>query len=119
MQNRVFLTWVCILAAAPLWGAGSHSPLLAQPREVRYGPGRLSLRGLTIRFGSDPSPEDRFTAGELSSFLSSAARTPIGLSASPAAGRTITLKRNGPVAALPVPGEHPGPESREAYSIQV
>jgi len=23
------------------------------------------------------------------------------------------------VAALPVPGEHPGPESREAYAIQV
>ncbi|HKA00058.1 MAG TPA: glycoside hydrolase family 20 zincin-like fold domain-containing protein, partial [Candidatus Solibacter sp.] len=74
---------------------------------------------MTIRFGSDPSPEDRVTAGELSSFLSAAAGTPIGLSASPAPGRAITLKRTGPVAALPVPGEHPGPESREAYAIQV
>jgi len=61
------------------WGAGSHTPLLPRPRQVRYGPGTLSLRGLTIRFGSDPSPEDRVTAGELSSFLSAAAGTPIGL----------------------------------------
>jgi len=119
MWIRVAVSWFCVLAGAPLWAGGGHSPLLPQPREVRYGPARLSLRGLTIRFSSDPSPEDRFTARELSSTLSSAAGTPIRLSEHAAAGRTITLKRTGPVDALPMPGEQAGPESREAYSLKV
>ena len=119
MRTRVILICFGALAGAPLWGVDNHSPLLPQPREVRYGSASLLLQGLTVRFGSDPSPEDRFTARELSSALSSAAGTPIRLSETKAEGRAVTLKRTGPVDALPVPGEHAGPESREAYSIKV
>src|SRR5690349_22407249 len=119
MWTRGAVGCLCVLAGAPLWAGGGHSPLLPQPREVQYGSARLSLRGVTIRFGSDPSPEDRFTARELSSSLSSAAGTPIRLSENLAAGRAIRLKRTGPVDALPMPGEQAGPESREAYSLKV
>ena len=119
MPSRIVISRLWVLAALPLWGAASHNPLLPQPREVRYGPARLSLRGLTIRLASGAASEDRFTAQELSSYLSSAAGSSIRLAETSAAGKAITLQRTGPVDALPVPGERPGPQSRESYSIRV
>lgn len=110
---RTVLTVLYAAALAPLACAGGHSPLLPQPRQIRYGPGSLPLAGLTVRFASPPADEDRFTASELSSFLG----TPV--SETGAAGPAIVLKRSGPVDALPMSGEKTGPDSREAYSIRV
>jgi len=79
----------------------------------------LALRRLNIRFARVPSGEDQFAAQELSSYLSAraGARIPVvtGVTSAPA----IMLNRTGAVDALPVPGERPGPESREAYAIKV
>jgi hexosaminidase len=119
MGKRVAVSCFCALSASSLWASGSHSPLLPQPREVQYGPARFPLRGLTIQFGSAPSPEDRFTARELASSLSTTAAASIQVSEAPLASRAITLKRTGPVDALPVPGEQAGPDSREAYLLKV
>lgn len=117
MILRFVACWLCVLAM-PVWGA-DHNPLLPLPREVRYGAGKLSVRGLAIRFASEPSPEDRFTAQELSSALAEAAGRPIPIAQKSTRGPVITLKRTGAVDALPVPGERPGPDSREAYSVKV
>lgn len=118
MQIRLAFTCMAALACGSL-SAAPHSPLIPRPQEIRYGPGNLPLRGLTIHFASDPGPEDRFTARDLASQLSAKAGNPISLAETPARGPAITLKRTGPVDPLPVPGENAGPESREAYSIKV
>jgi len=68
---------------------------------------------------TDPSVEDRFTAEQLSSCLSDVAKEPVRVSQGEASGTLIVLKRTGEVGALPLPGEHPGPASREAYTLKV
>ena len=107
------------LLLAPLLGwTAEHNPLLPHPQEIRYGGGNLLLRGLSIRFASAPSPEDRFAASELSSTLSAAAQTRIPIETA-GTGRAILLTRSGAVDALPLRDERPGPDSRESYSLKV
>jgi hypothetical protein len=67
----------------------------------------------------EPSIEDRFAAEQLSSCLSDVAKEPVHVSLGEASGKLIVLTRTGGVDALPLPGEHPGPESREAYTLKV
>ena len=108
---------ICLMCAsvASVWGFDGRNPLLPRPQQVRYGPGKVLLRDLNIRFASTPSPEDRFAAQELSAFIAEVAGIPIRVLERPAAGPAVTLKRTGPVDALPIPGERAGPESREAF----
>jgi hypothetical protein len=77
------------------------------------------LRGLTIRLAADAGEEERFTARELSAALAKAAGATLPVARGGASKAAIVLRRNGPAAPLPVPGETAGPESREAYSIRV
>ncbi|MGA8153727.1 MAG: glycoside hydrolase family 20 zincin-like fold domain-containing protein [Terriglobales bacterium] len=116
--------WLCTLLSLPVfpvtaWTAAGHNVLLPQPQQVHYGPGRLRVRGLGIRLIGDPSVEDRFAAAQLSTCLSDVAEEPVRVSEGEAAGTLIVLKRTGDVGALPLPGEHPGPASREAYSLKL
>ena len=60
----------------PALGAG-HNPLLPRPREVDYRTGALPLRGLSIRFGATPAPEDLFAARQLSLRLSEVSGVPV------------------------------------------
>src|SRR5260370_34287234 len=39
--------------------AGAHSPLLPKPQQIRYGPGNLSLNGLSIVLPADAANEDQ------------------------------------------------------------
>ena len=66
-----------------------------------------------------PSEEDRFAALQLSAAFAEeiGVRIPIREGTTP--GKSIVLHRSGPVAALPVPGEVAGPDSREAYSLAI
>jgi hypothetical protein len=93
--------------------------LLPQPQQIRYGPHLVRIRGLGIRLTADPAIEDRFAAEQLSSCLSDAAKEPVRVSQGETGSTPIVFKRTGEVAALPLPGEHPGPTSREAYSLKV
>ena len=68
---------------------------------------------------TDSTPEDRFAAEQLSSCLSDVAKEPVRISRGETAGTLIVLKRTGEVGALALPGEHPGPESRESYTLKV
>jgi hypothetical protein len=77
------------------------------------------VRGLSIRLVAEPSTEDRFSAEHLSNCLSDLAQEPVPVSEGEASSTVILLKRTGPVEALPVPRESPGPASREAYTLKV
>lgn len=79
----------------------------------------MPLAGLPIQLPAAATGEDRFGARWLAGCLSRrlGMEVPVVQSAPP--GRSILLARTGAVDALPVPGESPGPDSREAYSVRV
>jgi hexosaminidase len=97
----------------------AHRPLLPQPREIHYGSGACPVRKLAVRVPSNASREDSFAAAELVRFLSQSGAQVAGVSSDPNLRPAITLKRNGPAASLPSPGEQPGPNSREAYWLKI
>jgi hexosaminidase len=103
----------------PAWGRAAHNPLLPRPQQVTYGAGHMAVRGLAIKFASPPSSEDRFTAQELSKWLGSRAGAEIPIREGKGSGPAIILGRTGAVDPLPVPGDRPGPDSREAYELKV
>src|SRR5712692_9526344 len=115
LHSRI-LIWLSCCASI----AVAHSPLLPKPQQIQYGPGRLPLRVLHIRLAGNVADEDRFAASELAAILSARCTTLIPIAESPdGPGPSIVLKRPGPVASLPMPGERPGPDSREAYRLQI
>lgn len=107
------------LTALQSFAAAERPALLPRPQEITYGAGRLPLRGLSIKLPSQPLAEDQFAAQELSACLLSKAGVEVRTLDGPATLHTIFLNRTGPVAALAVPDEQPGPQSREAYSIHL
>lgn len=113
----MLLSCACLL---PGLGAAQHNSLLPRPQQIKYGAGQLRLQGLTIQLPvNDVAPEDVFAAKSLASCLSHRAQAPITVSRREAGGPAIVLRRSGAVAPLPVPGEHAGPDSREAYTLNV
>lgn len=114
---RQLLCWLMLVA--PAAHAAAHNPLLPHPQTVRYVSGSLAVNGLSIRFGSSPSLEDRFTAQQLSSGLSAIGQTLVPVQEVTATGPAIVLTRTGEVAALPLADERPGPDSRESYSLKI
>ncbi|HET9176911.1 MAG TPA: beta-N-acetylhexosaminidase [Terriglobia bacterium] len=103
----------------PVWGLAAHNPLLPRPQQITYGTGHVALRGLAIEFASAPAPEDRFAAEQLAKWLGSRAGAEIPIREVKGNGPAIVLERTGAVDALPMPGEKPGPDSREAYELKV
>jgi len=97
--------------------SGQHT-LLPRPQQAVYGSGRCSLAGLTVRLQRNPSAEDRFAAAELARFLSEPA-APLPVAPFETSGKTILLVRTTPDVPLPAPGEKPGPDSREAYTLKI
>ena len=116
MRISASLMSMLTLAAA---ARAEHIRLLPRPQQVRYGSGRFPVRGLSIRFASAPSAEDRFAAETLARFLSHRAEGPIPVSEERGSDRAIVLNRTGAADPLPLFGESPGPDSREAYQLDV
>src|SRR5690242_5747131 len=59
---------LCVAALVCCGGmaaAAQRPQLLPEPQIVEYGAGSIPVKGLTIRFSSKPSAEDRFSANEL------------------------------------------------------
>ena len=113
---RRFLVWSVLLPGSAV---AEHSSLLPRPQQIRYEDRRVAVRGLSIRLPNDVTAEDRFAADTLSNCLTRRALSPVRISQGRASISVISLKRTGPVDALPMPGEQPGPSSREAYFIKV
>src|ERR1035438_8147321 len=113
-MKRLLLCLTIIPVAAAL---AAHNALLPRPQQVQYGRGTLALRGLSIRFTSQPSAEDRFAAEQLASRLSAISQTKEGIEKGKA--RSIVLNRTGEAGALPGDNESTGPDSRESYTLRV
>ena len=108
-----------IVCCAGTLQAAEHPVLMPQPQEIRYSTGSLPIHGLTIRFTGAPATEDLFAAKELIRGLTRQTGITISLQQRATAGPAITLNRTGAVDPLPVPGEEPGPNSREAYRLHI
>ncbi|HEV2245386.1 MAG TPA: beta-N-acetylhexosaminidase, partial [Terriglobia bacterium] len=118
MRKFEFTTLLMFLLF-PVWGLAAHNPLLPRPQQINYGSGQLAVRGLTIELTSPASPEDRFAAEQLAKWLGSRVGAEIPIREVKGNGPAIVLERTGAVDALPMPGEKPGPDSREAYEVKV
>ena len=99
--------------------SAQHHALLPTPRHIIYGADSLSTENLRIQLLPNAAPEDRYAAKQLSFCFALREGQKIAVESGPASSPTIRLTRTGPVAALPQPGEKPGPDSREAYSIAI
>lgn len=119
MSRKILPLFFALLTAAPGLLTAQHNPLLPRPQESRYGTGELAVRGMRVCLASTPAPEDRFAANELAAALSADTGTSIPVAEENPCHHGILLRRTGGVDPLPSPGEHPGPDSREAYSLEV
>jgi hypothetical protein len=115
-MKRLLISFAVLVLVAT---ASAHSPLLPRPQQVHYESGTLPLAGLSIRFAAPPTGEDRFAAEQLASRLSAIGQTQIPIRKGKASGPAILLNRTAAGAALPGDNESTGPDSREAYSLQV
>jgi hexosaminidase len=116
---RSSITLMLVSFTLPLVAVAAHNPLLPRPQEIKYGTSRLRVEGLVIGFASSPTEQDRFAAGELAFRLEKRAHVAVHVSEGRPAQRRIVLRRTGSGPDLPQPDEHPGPDSREAYTIKV
>jgi hypothetical protein len=103
----------------PIEAGAEYNPLLPRPQKIRYGTGRLAVRAVSIRFGSPPTLEDRFAAGELSRALKEITGIDVPIWESQGQSPAIMLTRTAGLDPLPMPDEQPGPESREGYHLKV
>jgi hexosaminidase len=98
---------------------GDYNALLPRPQQVQYGNGALKLRGLSVRFASPPSAEDRFAAEQLASRLSAISQATVEIKRGKTSAGSILLNRTGEGGALPADNESPGSDSRESYTLKV
>jgi hexosaminidase len=110
---------LCLAMLPVATAQADHNALLPRPQQLHYGSGTLPLGGLCIRFASPPNADDRFAAEQLASRLSGISQTKIEIKQGESPSHAITLNRTGDSGALPGDNESPGPDSREAYTLEV
>jgi hexosaminidase len=120
---RTKLTVVLLCASIANLAHADHNSLLPRPQQVQYGSGSVSLGGAEIVVGSAASPEDQFAAAELSTYLEGRIGSRPAIRAAGGSGQShvaITLVRaKGADQQLALPGDLPGPDSKEAYELTV
>ena len=105
---------ISFLVAVAIPMRAQHTALLPAPAKVLYGTGSIDLAGLCAVPPASSAPEDVVAVSTLLEGAHGA------LAACTTQSKpSIQLQRSGPVAALPVPGETPGPDSREAYTLDI
>jgi hypothetical protein len=119
MKLQILCVTALLFCGGTINAAAQRPQLLPEPQSVEYGAGSLPIQGLVIDVGSQPTAEDRFAANELVRGLEEKTGIHLPVSETAPSNHAILLKRTGPVDALPVPGEKPGPDSREAYQLTV
>ncbi len=95
-----------------------HATILPAPQQITYGAGTLPLAGLPVRLPSGAVEEDRLAAQTLADCVTYKTGTQTAI-LTDAGDSGLTLHRTGASDPLPVPGESPGPDSREAYKISI
>jgi len=122
LRRVLFLITALVVPSVLLYGesAAVHPRLLPEPQVIHYSSGRLRLAGLEIRMPAEPAEEDRFAASTLEACVAKRTQIHLRVSTDPQSpGKSIFLDRTGPLDPLPLPGEITGPNSREAYSIDI
>jgi hexosaminidase len=121
-RHRPLLGWWSMFLLAICLGAtlaqAEHATILPAPQQITYGNNTLRLAGLPISLPADATEEDRFAAQTLANCVTYATGTPSPIQAGTGESGLV-LHRRGGLDPLPVPGESPGPDSREAYAIRV
>jgi hexosaminidase len=97
----------------------AHPAILPTPRELHEGAGRFPLVGAVVCFASTPSSEDLFAARELTSAVAEKGGVTLPVMESDCEGASIRFQRTAVDEPLALPGEQPGQDSREAYSIEI
>lgn len=115
-MRKTFL--ICILIASAQ-GVSGHNTLLPLPQEIHYGAANIAVRGLAIYLPGPARAEDRFAADQLAKVLSRIVGSSVAVLVGEPRQQGITLRRTGGPDPLPMPGESPGPQSREAYTLKV
>src|ERR1035437_4674153 len=119
--KKSLLMLVCLVLCR--CGYGEHSPLLPRPQQVQYGSGSVALHGMRIMLASSAVPADRFAADQLRSWIQqrTGLEVSIGAFGNSADGETPILldREDTKDEPLALPGEKPGPDSREAYELTV
>jgi hexosaminidase len=110
------LLWMLNTCAAT---AAAQTKLLPRPQQIQYGTGQIALSNLTIEFSTPPNDEDRFAAGQLARAIEMRTGIVIRMSKTHAAQAAIVLDRTGTASDLPLPKDVPGPDSREAYDLEI
>ncbi|MEO6912150.1 MAG: beta-N-acetylhexosaminidase [Edaphobacter sp.] len=108
------LTGTCLLCFPLLRAQQVHQRLLPTPVQIHYGEGSLSVKELCIADAALSTEEARFAIETLRQDLHAPLPSCSGRRDVP-----VRLERTGDIAALPVPNEVPGPNSREAYSVVI
>ena len=116
------ILWASLLLTGLLGShaQAEHATILPAPQQISYGSGTLSLSGLPIRLPAGAVEEDHFAAQTLAECVSRATGSqPAILVVDQPVSRSLSLSRTGALDPLPVPGESPGPDSREAYKLTI
>jgi hexosaminidase len=124
-RHRYRHHWQALLLAPVLLlgiARAEHPTILPAPQQLTYGAGKLLLTGLPIRLSPNPTEDDRFAAQTLAACINLETGTQTLIldnsGQSPEKG-SLFLERTGANDPLPMPGEKPGPESREAYTLHI
>jgi hexosaminidase len=97
----------------PILGQLNHARLLPEPRQIQYADGWVNVRQLCAAPIPHAVTEDEFVLKTLKDGLHASLPSCVE-------GKiAVRLERTGSVDALPVPNETPGPESREAYQLNI
>src|SRR5581483_10368349 len=117
--------WIALLAGAMICQCsyGEHRHLLPRPQQVQYGSGSVPLRDMEIQFAAQPDAEDQFAAEQLQQWLQTETGRRVSIAAfgnQPDGTLPVVLEREGEKdVPLALPGEKPGPDSREAYDLSI
>lgn len=118
---KVTALLLCVLIGPVAYA--NHSPLLPRPQQIQYGSGNVVVHGMRIIFSSPPNEEDRFAAEELRSWMRERTGLEVAIESygnSDSGALAIVLDREGAKdEPLALPGDKPGPDSREAYDLTV
>ena len=115
---RQIFALVTIIILAGLAAHAEHTTILPAPQQITYGGSTLRLTGLPIRLSPSADGDDRFAAQTLAACISAATGTPPNITTAETTP-SLSLVRTGAPDPLPVPGETPGPDSRESYRVTI
>lgn len=96
-----------------------RQPLLPAPQQIEYGEGILSVSELSIGFEHSPSNADLFAAREIARIVQEKCGVKLNLLEQQQSKANLIFNRLGDASATPLLDEDVGPNSREAYRIEI